>query len=314
MLNKTDFNSLTQQLIESFAESQMVYANSLILTIFGDFICSHGGTIWLGSLIKMVSPLGINQRLVRTSVFRLAENGILQSQQVGRRSYYSLTEKGFRQFSTAAERIYRHHETVWDGEWRLVFTAMSDLSNEDRERLQKELVWMGFSRFSNGIYGHPTASIDEVKQIVSEIGIEDSIVIMQAQSKDHDPVRSSTNLIQHYFSFDMMKQEYQDYIDEFTDILAAAEKAKAGTRDEELCFLLRVLLIHKFRRILLREPELPHELIPADCLSHRARSMTETLYKSIYKPADDYFLRIGESVEGKLPRASKEFYTRFGGL
>jgi len=101
MPKNNKFNQLTAELIESFSQAQPVYANSLILTIFGDSICSHGGTIWLGSLIKMVQRLGVNQRLVRTSVFRLTEKGVLQSQQIGRRSFYSLTEKGFRQFATA---------------------------------------------------------------------------------------------------------------------------------------------------------------------------------------------------------------------
>ncbi|HEB97871.1 MAG TPA: phenylacetic acid degradation operon negative regulatory protein PaaX, partial [Thiotrichales bacterium] len=100
---QTPFQAAYEAFFEGFRRRRPIHANSLILTLFGDSICPHGGVIWLGSLIKLVEPLGINQRLVRTSVFRLTEKGILQSRQVGRRSFYSLTETGFRQFSTAAQ-------------------------------------------------------------------------------------------------------------------------------------------------------------------------------------------------------------------
>jgi DNA-binding transcriptional regulator PaaX len=56
-----------------------VRANSLIITVYGDMIAPHGGSVWLGSFINLVKPLGINDRLVRTSVFRLSKDGWLES-------------------------------------------------------------------------------------------------------------------------------------------------------------------------------------------------------------------------------------------
>lgn len=309
---KKDFDTQARQLIEEFSNSPMVHANSLILTIFGDYICSHGGTIWLGSLIKLVESMGINQRLVRTSVFRLTEKGILQSQQIGRRSFYSLTEKGFRQFSIAAERIYSYPDTKWDGEWRLVFTTLKNIDKEIKERFQKELVWFGFNRISNGVYAHPTAGLDRVQNIINEMEINDSVVIMQAKSMGNEPLKSSANMIKYCFNFDMMKEEYSEFINFFKGVVKAAKSAK--NKDEEICFLLRTLLIHKYRRILLREPELPHELVPEDCLSHQAREITEQLYKSICIPASQFFIETGEAVNGKLPPVEKDYFTRFGGL
>ena len=42
--------------------------------------CAHGGAIWLGDLIELLAPLGINERLLRTSVFRLVAQNWLQSE------------------------------------------------------------------------------------------------------------------------------------------------------------------------------------------------------------------------------------------
>lgn len=314
MANKNNFNNRAEALIDNFMKSQYMSANSLILTIFGDSVSAHGGTIWLGSLIKLVARLGINQRLVRTSVFRLIENKILQSQQIGRRSFYSLADKGFRQFSSAAERIYRYHQAVWDGEWRLVFTTFKNISAEDKERFQKELLWLGFNRLSSGVYAHPTASFVEVETIISEMGISDCVALMQACSIDNQPPLASANLVKYCFNFDAIKVEYQEFIEFFKDILSQAETTPDEDKNPEYCFLLRTILIHKFRHLLLHEPELPRELVPTDCLSHSTREITERLYKLITTNAESHFASIAEGQNGGLPELSEEYFTRFGGL
>ena len=58
-------------------------SKSLVMTIFGDAIAPHGGAVWLGSLIELLAPFGVNDRLLRTSVFRLAQEGWLVGQPRG---------------------------------------------------------------------------------------------------------------------------------------------------------------------------------------------------------------------------------------
>ncbi len=60
-------------------------ASSLIITVWGDAIAPHGGAVMLAGLIELLAPFGINERLVRTSVFRLAREGWLAAKPVGRR-------------------------------------------------------------------------------------------------------------------------------------------------------------------------------------------------------------------------------------
>jgi phenylacetic acid degradation operon negative regulatory protein len=307
-----NFNKLVKEIVDTYAESQIVHSNSLILTIFGDYVSAHGGTIWLGSLIKLVSPLGINQRLVRTSVFRLTEKGILQSKQLGRRSFYSLTDKGFRQYSSAADRIYRYHDSQWDGDWCLVFTTLNNLAKKDRERFQNEMTWLGFNRLANGVYAHPLVALEEVNKVVKEMNLQDSVVVMQARASGDESLTASGNLIKSSFNVFAMKDEYQEHIDFFKRVLKSAESSVE--KSEEACFLIRLLLIHKYRRILMREPEIPHELMPAECLSHEAREITEKLYKLICNPAENYFMEVAESESVNLPGVNEEYFTRFGGI
>ena len=62
----------------------------------------------------------VNDRLVRTSVFRLARDGWLDASAHGRRSRYRLTRDGARRFDDAYRRIYDRPPEEWHGEWELV--------------------------------------------------------------------------------------------------------------------------------------------------------------------------------------------------
>jgi phenylacetic acid degradation operon negative regulatory protein len=83
-------SNLTARLFDHFATRKPLRTGSLIVSIFGDSVAPRGGVVWIGSLIEVLAPLGISQRLVRTAVFRLVQDGILTNEQVGRRSFYTL--------------------------------------------------------------------------------------------------------------------------------------------------------------------------------------------------------------------------------
>ena len=61
--------------IAHFLAADPPRSKSLVMTIFGDTVNPHGGSVWLGSLIELAAPFGLSDRLVRTSVFRLVQEG-----------------------------------------------------------------------------------------------------------------------------------------------------------------------------------------------------------------------------------------------
>ena len=149
-------NRLLGQWIEKQLADRPLRANSLIITIYGDMIAPHGGTAWLGGLIRLVGPLGLNPRAVRTSVFRLSREKWLVSEQIGRRSYYSLTAMGRRRFEHAFHRIYDDARVAWEGDWQVVLTPGHSLTPALREGLRKELLWEGYAAINPGVLIHPS--------------------------------------------------------------------------------------------------------------------------------------------------------------
>ena len=79
-------------------------------------------------------------------------------------------------------------------------------------------------------------------------------------------------------------------------------------------FLVRTLLIQEYRKVLLRDPQLPADLLPTGWNGTAAYQLCRNLYQAVYAAADDYLAQTMETAEGPLPPPSAAFMQRFGGL
>src|SRR5580765_3583238 len=107
-------------LLRRFRAQRPLRGGSLLITLFGDAIAPRGGAVTLGSLIRLAAPFGLTERLVRTSVARLARDGWLSAARVGRRSEYHLSASGAARFAEATQRIYAPTPAQWNRRWTLL--------------------------------------------------------------------------------------------------------------------------------------------------------------------------------------------------
>ncbi|MBI5108968.1 MAG: phenylacetic acid degradation operon negative regulatory protein PaaX [Rhodocyclales bacterium] len=299
------------QWISNFLDQHPTRANSLIITIYGDFIAPHGGTVWLGSFIRLVEPLGINERMVRTSVYRLSQEKWLVSEQLGRRSYYSLTASGRRRFEQAYRRIYFIPQDTWTGEWQLVLIPGS-LAGAQRDQLRKELTWAGYGAFASGILAHPSADSEALLDILQETGAHDKVVAMRAANISALTSKPLQELVHECWNLDALTAKYTDFIERFRPVL----RTLRGTSDLDpaQCFIVQTLLMHDFRRALLHDPQLPAQLLPANWSGGVARQLCRDIYAITWPHAQRHLLTVCETASGPLPPAAAYFHERFGGL
>ena len=302
---------LSQWIAELLAE-RPVRANSLLITIYGDMIAPHGGTVWLGSLIKLVEPFGINERLVRTSVFRLSREKWLVSEQIGRRSYYSLTTTGRRRFEHAYRRIYDDPRLPWDGDWQLVLMPGDNPPAAQREVLRKELLWEGFAAIAPGVMAHPSNQSESLLDILQGTGTHDKVVVLQARTLGALSSRPLKELVEECWNLGRIAEDYQQFIDRFRPV--ARVLRNTANLDPEQCFVIRTLLMHEFRRVQLRDPQLPKQLLPADWHGDTARSLCGEIYQLCQQMTEDHLTTVLETADGPLPKAADYFYERFGGV
>ncbi|MCP4327877.1 MAG: phenylacetic acid degradation operon negative regulatory protein PaaX [Alphaproteobacteria bacterium] len=300
------------ELTQNLADSTSPRAKSLIVTIYGDAIAPHGGTVWLGSLIRLVEPLGLNERLVRTAVLRLSRDSWLSANQIGRRSYYSLTESGRRRFEDAHRRIYSVPRAAWNGRWTLAVLVTGAITNASRDRLRRELTWLGFGTIGANCMAHPDADIDAVRHVLQDQGVADGVVLLDANDIGGGASPPLLELVRQCWDIEQLEDGYRGFLERFRPLLQSIHGNERP--DPQSCFLIRTLLIHEYRRVLLRDPQLPDELLQSGWSGTAARLLCRNLYRLTQHPAERHLMSVLETADGPLPEAAPYFFDRFGGL
>ena len=286
-------------------------AKSLVVTVWGDALAPHGGAVWLSGLIRLLAPLGLNERLVRTSVYRLARDGWLASRQAGRRSLYRLTAQGRRRFERAYRRIYAAPSETWDGHWDLI-VYRSTAGGARRDKFRRELAWEGFGAVSAGVYARPARPGQTApREIVAALDRSLDVVLLRGQ--EAAPTAATLeSLLQQYWDLQSLDAGYRRFIGRFRRVVELF-------RDDPLpdpgqCFVVRTLLIHEYRRVTLHDPQLPPAMLPARWHAGAAYDLCRDFYRLTHRCAEQHLAATLETPSGPLPPAAPYFYQRFGGL
>ena len=300
--------SASQQLVAEFRSRRTLRTGSLITTVFGDSIAPRGGTVWLGSLIQVMHDFGISERLVRTSVFRLVQDGWLQSALIGRRSYYSLTDEGREKFEQATHKIYGEPAAEWDGLWCLLL--LSGIDAESRDAVRKECGWLGFGALFPGLLAHPAPDMADLDVTLRRLGVAEDLVVMTGQTVRNEA--SMRKMARESWNLDEIDKNYTGFIERFQPLIAAY--GKDANVSPKSAFLIRTLLIQEYRKVLLRDPQLPAELLPSGWHGAAAYQLCRNLYLAIHAQADAFLSETMETASGPLPQSDRSFMQRFGGL
>ncbi len=297
--------------VAALARKLDLKANSLIITIFGDAVLPRGGSIWLGSLITLADHFGIGERLVRTGVYRLSQDGWLESAAKGRKSYYTITDSGLGRFEAAQQRIYAAAPHAWDNNWSLV-QILPSMSQTDRQALRRELGWLGLGQISPTLLAHPSADSAVIRRIVEAMKLTDHVFVFRAAMEDYIDTARVRDVAAEAWSLDALNEDYALFVRIFSEMAQRVEKNPGFS--PLTCLILRILLIHDYRRILLKDPQLPDELLDGNWNGRDARALSARIYRAIAEPAEQALNEIMETMDGPPPAPSPAFWERFGGL
>lgn len=297
---------------DAFRQQRRMQAGSLIMTLFGDAVVPHGGRIWLGSLIQLLRPLGVSERLVRTAVYRLAQEGWLVAEARGRRSDYLLTPSGRRRFDEASRLIYAARAPEWDRRWRLVL-VVGELSARERERLRRALFWQGFGVLGSDCFIHPGADLAAVSEALAGDGLSDLLgrlrLLVASEGLAGQPANDA-ELVRRAWNLQALAQSYAAFTASYRPILQELANHSNACSAED-AFLLRLLLIHDYRRLLLRDPELPEVLLPAAWPGQDARELTGRLYCRLAAASQVHLAECLKLADGSSPELTLSLAGRF---
>lgn len=295
-------------LLRHFHRQSPIRGGSLLITLFGDAIAPRGAAVTLGSLIDLAAPFGLTERLVRTSVARLASDGWVVARRDGRRSEYRLTQTGEARFAEATRRIYGEYPRSWEGQWTLLI--LPPATGGRRQDLREDLRWLGFGQLSPGVFAHPNWSLGQARAALGDLdGTADGLLL---KSSSEGPA-ADQRLVAAGWDLGELTRRYRTFLTAFTPAWDALEGAGANIPDEA-AFVIRTLLIHEYRKIHLRDPLLPPALLPPDWVGAAAYELSKGIYSTVFRAAERYLSATATTLTEPLPPADAGAYSRFGGL
>ena len=231
---------------------------SLIITFFGDAVALRGGRVALSTLQDAMGLLDIEPGAVRTALSRLAGEGWVEREREGRLSFYKLTDQGQAAFDEPTKRIYAGAAREWDGEWTVAIETL-DNSNRLGEHGFVALGGKAWLRTGGEVSGLP----------------EDLLVISGKGSDLPDPLLSLWKLDDHAAHYTAFIADWQSF----------------GTPEDlspDDAMAARTLLLHDWRRIVLRDPALPDALLPTDWIGHKARDLVRQTYHGLLYGSENW--------------------------
>ena len=267
---------------------------SIVITVFGDAIVPRGGSVWLGTLLEFFGAIDIDSGVVRTAMSRLAADGWLERNKVGRNSFYRLNKKGRQTFDAATKHIYDPQSSDWTGRFELLLIG----NGEDREVSREALKNAGFGTPLPGVWVAPSG-VPIPEEAASAIRLEVS-------AEDE----SGRRLLSESWPLERTADAYLKFIKTFEPLRGRIGR-RAWLSDLD-AFTARILLIHYYRRVVLRDPLLPTPSLPKDWPGRAARKLCGEIYRGLLPASEQWLDRNGLNETGPLPAAGDVLGRRFG--
>ncbi|MBO1904375.1 phenylacetic acid degradation operon negative regulatory protein PaaX [Microvirga sp. 3-52] len=287
--------AFVETLLDRFHERTPIRAGSLIVTVFGDAVVPRGGVLSLTTLHEIMRAFRISDTLVRTALSRLVSEGWFERWKVGRNSYYRLTPQGHEAFAEATQRIYTDPPQNWQGSFDLLLLENA----QDRSALRAELSAAGYGSLGPDLLLAAAAS-----------GGKTGPFLRLAASPADLP--TARRLVERAWPLADIESRYRRFIDTYAGILGALERGAGFTNLDAL--LVRILLIHDYRRAVLKDPLLPAQLLPRPWAGTAARALCGTIYRTVLPAAEHWIDAHAQNDVGPLPAVDRDFRQRFASL
>jgi phenylacetic acid degradation operon negative regulatory protein len=266
---------------------------SIVITLFGDAIVPRGGSVWLGTLLEFFKTLDIDGGVVRTAMSRLAADGWLERDKVGRNSFYRLAQKGRQTFDAAVTHVYNPQGVQWTGRFELLLISDS----ADREASRQALKEAGFGTPLPGVFIAPSG-------VPVPKGAEGAIRLEVSAEDD-----SGRRLLRESWPLQRTADAYLKFIKTFEPLRGWIDRREPLSDADAVT--ARILLIHHYRRVVLHDPLLPTALLPADWPGRAARRLCGEIYRGLLAASEQWLDRHGSNETGPLPAAGGELRRRF---
>jgi phenylacetic acid degradation operon negative regulatory protein len=282
-------NPIVKALVERL-QDQPSRTGSLIITLFGDAIMPRGGTVAMATILELMEVLGIGAGVVRTAISRLAADGWIAGSRRGRMSFYCIAPARRGEFLRAARHIFGPARRRHAAGFSLAVPAPGEAREDQRARLAR----LGFVPWQGML-------IAPVRPLPNSLAA--SVPLLTADA----PLATLRLIATQAWKLDELARHYDEFLGAFGGLL----DGDASSLPETDAMVARILLIHDFRRIALRDPRLPDAFLPEDWAGADARGLCAEVYPALLPASEAWLDRNARAATGPLPPPDKVLFQRF---
>jgi len=261
-------------ILQQVQSKHKLHVWSLIITVFGDAIVPRGGAVSAQTVQSLLRAFKIEPGAVRTAFSRLTNDGWVIREKQGRNSFYRLSDEGYEPFAKASTRIYAAPLKTRPQDNFVIAIAPSDF-------VETKIPSPAFVSKRVQIFQHDDPKVEQF--------VRDDWFVIDAKSQTL-PKWVHTELL----PVDLARG-FKELTDQF-------EYAHADTPIEAIA--LRTLLIHEWRRLLLRTSIIPPVILPDDWPVRKCRRQVVKTYERCRELSETWLSEHGTGPDGPLPRSS----------
>ncbi|MEY8839974.1 PaaX family transcriptional regulator C-terminal domain-containing protein [Cribrihabitans sp. XS_ASV171] len=247
--------------IETLSDPQNQRVWSVIVSLFGDLAQKPGAEISGGALTRIIEPMGIKPEAIRVALHRLRKDGWIDSTRSGRVSKHHLTEFGRARSAEVTPRIYARTPRVAP-HWHLLIAE----DGPGIHTLDDLLLTASYTSLSR------TAALGEGPVPAD---VEDLLAFEVTARAVPDWLKTRLCPPELVAICSQLHADIRELLrDGPTDWQGAPFQVAT----------LRTLIIHRWRRVVLRHPDLPPVFFPDDWCGPACRHDVFTLLDTLPSP------------------------------
>lgn len=241
---------------------------SLVVTILGDVAYPRGGWMAMADLHQIIEDIGFESGALRTAMSRLSGDGWVERRKEGRNSWYRLGQTHNKEFLVASDAIYCAAGNTDAGPWQLSVLAPGASATADHKG------WV----LRPGVLLAPARPDGPG---ASALTVSGSLASVPKWAADV-----------------IAPPEHGARLAAFERMLAPLSADQAMALPPREALALRVLMIHEWRRLVLRHAPVPQSLAPKGWPEAECRARVAALYPALFegsegRPCKDRFAPSG---------------------
>ncbi|WP_299667105.1 PaaX family transcriptional regulator C-terminal domain-containing protein [uncultured Ruegeria sp.] len=258
----TEQNSWFETAVAELTDPQDQRVWSIIVSLFGDMAQEPGAQISGGALTRIIEPMGIKPEAIRVALHRLRKDGWIESDRFGRVSRHVLTEYGRTQSAAVTPRIYARDQDPMKL-WHLLIAE----DGPGTPVLEDVMLSQDYTPIGRNVAMGADAAPDRTDGLLA-LNISPQTAPKWVQDRLCPPeLRASCQALLNAVQ------------------RASKSRPAAWTPTPLQSATLRTLLVHRWRRVVLRQPDLPTAFYPPDWVGPACRDSVFDLLDHLPRPS-----------------------------